>query len=569
MSWPSRRTILAAILVLFAITVPTLAWYIAGSRQVEQEARRLVADAEIDGKRAVVRLAANLSASFDKLLAAENSRPFYHYQNLYHDPQGASRGPSIVRSPLARGPANPLVKAYFQIDPTQRVSLPTLNEKIPSLCEKSCEQLARAIKAGLTCDAGRCSAPLRMAALGVPGNQLAVDHVEELEPSAWQQNLKATELYENLRPGGSGSIDVPAGGGGVVLIRVGKFSWHTIPVVGRDTLVALRRVETPIGRFVQGFTIDDEQVARDLAAAAPLARFGRNTAESSTLVLPVANSGWDVVLDNRKAVGAARRLGETRYAQFVELFGIVVTVIALVGVGIVVLVSKSDGLAQQRSQFAAAAAHELRTPLAGLRLYGEMLAEGSGEPTRHREYARRIAAEAERLGRVVANVNGFTRLERGNLSVQPQPGDLGEAVLQCVERQRPTLEAAGARVEVETPPGLPTARFDRDAVGHIVQNLLDNAEKYSRTVSDRWIKVDLEARGSDVVLRVRDNGPGVPAELRRRLFEPFSRGTDQNAPAGLGLGLALTRALARAQGGDVNLADAGPGAEFRVSFPRA
>jgi signal transduction histidine kinase len=171
---------------------------------------------------------------------------------------------------------------------------------------------------------------------------------------------------------------------------------------------------------------------------------------------------------------------------------------------------------------------------------------------------------------VVSNVNHFSRLERGNLSLNPQPGDLADAVTQCVERQRATLEAAGAQLDVAIDADVPRARFDRDAVSHIVQNLLDNAEKYTRGAASRTIRVALQADGDAVVLRVADHGPGIAAKLRRTLFEPFTRGVDANAPAGLGLGLALTRALARAQGGDVTLATQdGPGADFRVSFPCA
>jgi signal transduction histidine kinase len=239
------------------------------------------------------------------------------------------------------------------------------------------------------------------------------------------------------------------------------------------------------------------------------------------------------------------------------------------GLCVVALVWNTERFARQRSQFAATAAHELRTPLAGLRMYSEMLADGLGDPTRTRDYANRVAEEAARLGRVISNVLGFSRLERGILQIHPGPGDLAAAVRDCVERQRPALEAAGARVELSIPDQFPLVRFDRDAVAEIIQNLADNAEKYSRSATDRKIEVALASADHLVTLSVRDHGPGIPTDVQKKLFHAFARGNRDDAPAGLGLGLVLVKALAEAHGGRVNCTDApGGGALFKVILPR-
>lgn len=567
---PRSRTIIAALLVAVTVAFPCAAWFFAGSYQARQEAGRLVFEAQRGTRETIARLAIRIDEELEKLRDSETSRPFYHYQNLYHDPQGASQGPAIVRSPLAQGPGNPLVSAYLQVDPKMRISLPTLNEEVPALCAKSCEQLQRAIKTGLSCPQGTCNAP-KLAAFADERASVQPDHVEVLEYGAWRQNLMAAELYAGMRPGGRGVPEaIRKADVGNVLIQIGALEWITVPIGGEDRLMALRRVDTPIGRFVQGFVVDGEQIDKLLAAASPDARFITKRMANGEMALPAGDTGWNVALDNRVAVQKALQRGRELYAEFLRMFWLTVGLVSLAGFGVVMVVRQADRLAMQRSQFAAAAAHELRTPLAGLQMYGEMLAEGLGDPQRHQEYARRIASEAERLGRVVSNVNHFSRLERGNLSLNPQPGDLADAVTQCVERQRATLEAAGAQLDVSIDADVPRARFDRDAVSHIVQNLLDNAEKYTRGAASRTIRVALQADGDAVVLRVADHGPGIAAKLRRTLFEPFTRGVDANAPVGLGLGLALTRALARAQGGDVTLATQdGPGADFRVSFPSA
>ena len=121
-------------------------------------------------------------------------------------------------------------------------------------------------------------------------------------------------------------------------------------------------------------------------------------------------------------------------------------------------------------------------------MYSEMLAEGLGDPSRAKDYAYRVAEEAARLGRVVSNVLGFTRLEHGALQVRPEPGDLALSCENASSASVRCLEAAGASMELSVADDLPAVSFDRDAVAEILQNLVDNAEKYSRLAKDRSIQ---------------------------------------------------------------------------------
>jgi signal transduction histidine kinase len=229
-----------------------------------------------------------------------------------------------------------------------------------------------------------------------------------------------------------------------------------------------------------------------------------------------------------------------------------------------------DRLATQRARFAAAAAHELKTPLAGLLLHAEMLAEDLGDTERRSRYAATVTEEANRLGRVVSNMLDLTRLERATPLATPREGDLGLAVKQRAEQQRSRLEDAGVSVEVEIEEDLPTALFDADALGQIIDNLLDNAEKHTREVEDRLVSLKLASDDDQVRVQVADNGPGIPRGQRRILFRPFDRSREAVGRPGLGLGLAVARSFARAQGGDLELErNDRPGATFVLTLPRA
>ena len=294
----------------------------------------------------------------------------------------------------------------------------------------------------------------------------------------------------------------------------------------------------------------------------------RRSTSGQRVASPVEGTAWRVVVDLAPELERIAERAQAEIDSFRRFFVVGALAAGLAALLIVGLVFQSEKLAQQRIQFAAHAAHELRTPLAGLRIYGEMLAEGLGDPERSRDYARRVAAEAERLGRVVTNVLSFTRLERGNIGLHPELGDLRSAVLEAFQRQRAALEESGAELELELDDEVATVSFDRDAIGHILQNLLDNAEKYTRGVPDRKIVVGLTDRGRRVDLWVADNGDGISRRNRRRLFEPFARGDAADQPEGLGLGLVLVKMLVQAQGADIEYRDApGGGAMFRVEFP--
>ncbi len=571
------RTAIAAVLSIVALAGLLVAWFVSGwadvrARQHERETAPARRATELGD-----RVAGELRGALSSLLARESERPYYHYGNLFHDPRAG--GSSVTPSPLASGPGDPLIRGHFQIDPAGRVTTPTINDDVPELSESAHlaentkfrdevrDHLARELAA---------ASPVVVAKVDPRPQHTAVgnsNRVIEVDRSSYAQNYIANDVYwqqqrtDNHVPHsptkpGIGTVTTPDGR---IPITISAFAWRTEAFDNTPALVAVRHVDTPDGTLVQGFVIDRQGLDHWLASRADdtkLAVHAKPGPAGATREPEVA-PGWTLTATPSAPVMAAAAAGTADIARrFVTEFAIVGAIAAIVLAFVVVLVARAERLARERSQFAAAAAHELRTPLAGLQLYGDMLADGLGDPNKLADYARRMSEEASRLGRVVSNVLGFSQLERGNLAIDARPGDLGAVLRELAERAQPALDRAGAVLELDVSPDL-RATFDRDAVERIVGNLLDNAEKYSRGADDRTITLSARTVDEGVEVAVSDRGPGVPETARRTLFRSFHRGDGgTDAPPGLGLGLSLSRSLAREMGGDLTYAPGDGGARF-------
>jgi signal transduction histidine kinase len=532
------RTGWAALITAAAIGVPSVAWYIAGSRGVAQEARRIEQAPRIRARGEAERIARGLAVRLESLRHSESRRSYLDYEPHVHTDRAdeCACEPRLV-SPLARGPADPLIWAHFQLDEVGQLELPFLDA---SLADGGSQDRARRALSDerAILEVLECAAADRLTELPTPSAQSG-EEVQGVN-SEW-------------------------------VVTVGPFQWHSISLDRQPALVALRQVSTPAAALTQGFVVRRETLERLLEGTPYPAQLRLGAPGSDTAArIPIEGESWTIDLDASEALeSAAVRAGRTR-ARFRTNFAVGLFAAALGGGLVVGLVWQAERLARQRARFAAAAAHELRTPLAGLRMYGEMLADESGDPARKRSYARRVAGEAERLGRVVANLLGFSKLERGELTLYPKAGDLAAAVRDSLGRLGPALEAGGATLDASITDSLPSVRFDRDAVHQILQNLLDNAACHGRTAVDRTIHVVLDRGTVGPCLSVIDHGPGVEPALRDKLFHAFVRHASPDAPDGLGLGLALVRALARAQNASVAYADeAGGGSRFTVTFPVA
>ena len=225
---------------------------------------------------------------------------------------------------------------------------------------------------------------------------------------------------------------------------------------------------------------------------------------------------------------------------------------------------RQRNLARARRTFVATVSHELRTPLAQIRLYIETLLLGRAETeAEKRSWLDIVARETRKLGAIVDNILLFSHLDAGRARLEKETTDLGELVEEVVESFVPLARSRDMRLVADAPSRI-IASVDPRALRQIVANLLENALKYGP--AGQTVSVELERVGRLARLSIRDEGPGIPASRRRRIWQPF--GTVRIGD-GTGIGLAVVRGLVREHGGRLLVDDneVGRGACFSVELP--
>jgi signal transduction histidine kinase len=215
--------------------------------------------------------------------------------------------------------------------------------------------------------------------------------------------------------------------------------------------------------------------------------------------------------------------------------------------------------------------HDLRTPLALIRLYAETLELGRvPSPEREQTYHRTIRIESERLTALIDNILDFSRLEAGRKEYEFRPTDLAELVSATLASYRAQIDELGFDFDVSIDSGLPLVSVDRDAIARSLVNLVTNALKYSDR--ERFLRVRLYETGGVIKLEVADHGIGIARSEQSKIFEKFYRTGDPlvHTTKGSGLGLSLVRHVAHAHGGEVSVdSTVGRGSTFTLSLPVA
>ncbi len=210
-------------------------------------------------------------------------------------------------------------------------------------------------------------------------------------------------------------------------------------------------------------------------------------------------------------------------------------------------------------------AHDLRTPLARLRMKAEgALREGTDAETQRRALAQCVE-ETDRVASMLTTLMDISEAETGVLALRREPLDPRDLLRETAALYEDVAEEKGLTLEVQAPAGL-LVSADRIRLRQALANLVDNAVKY--TPRGGHVRLGAHAEGGRIVFECADDGPGIPPEDLPRIWDRLYRGDRSRSERGLGLGLSLVRAIARAHGGEATVESApGRGSTFRIALP--
>ncbi len=326
-------------------------------------------------------------------------------------------------------------------------------------------------------------------------------------------------------------------------------AWHDIGRIVKDTLPSLY-TENAVGGAPQAqsrVNVVDEEGR--IIFGPPL----RNGEFTVGVRFPTTLYNWRLQVSPTASEELTARVQSRKTLELV--FVTLSCVVIVAGVATILLaVEKERRLNALKSEFIANVSHELKTPLALVRMFAEMLQTGRvASDEKRQEYLEIIVGESERLSSLIENVLDFAKVEKGKGAYEFAEGHVGDVVARAVQVLRYRAERENVTLELEVDDSLPPARIDERAIQLAVINLIDNALKYAK--SGQIVTVSVKREKNFIVLRVTDHGPGVPPEDRERIFERFVRGKSasgdgsQPAARGSGIGLALVKHIAESHGG--------------------
>jgi len=333
--------------------------------------------------------------------------------------------------------------------------------------------------------------------------------------------------------------------------------------VVRDRLGASARfyggLESTRNLAVQVFDRENHEVARVREPGPP-----RTSAEAE-MTGPFGSYRLVVTATNNSPAALANRF-EIAQIAFIALMAAVLLGATWVGVRYMV---RQIELVRVKSSFVSNVTHELKTPIAVIKLAVETLEmRRFRSPEEEEKYLRTILKESDRLTQLVDNILDFSRLESGQQTLRLAPVSVDDLVANVMESFRLRLEDEQFEWHVDVPEGLPRVRADSIALQHCLLNLLDNAVKYSRDRKE--IRVVARQRDDMVSIAVGDRGIGIAAEDLPRIFEKFVRVETGlvHTVKGAGLGLSLVDQIVRAHHGRVEVASTpGEGSIFTMLIP--
>lgn len=222
--------------------------------------------------------------------------------------------------------------------------------------------------------------------------------------------------------------------------------------------------------------------------------------------------------------------------------------------------------AGQRVNFVNQVSHELKTPLTNIRMYAELLDEEiDDDDIDLKQRLQVIIAETHRLSRLILNVLNFSRKQRNIIKIYPKPGIIDEVIQNVLHHFELSLAEKGFIINFNGKAGN-LVYFDHDHVEQMIGNLISNVEKYAR--SGQYLGVISTYQNQVTTIRIEDKGPGIPPDQRQKIFQPFYRVSNKlnDGITGAGIGLSITRDLARQHDGDIFLESTTTGSIFIIQL---
>ena len=590
------RSIWLAFAVCLAVVLGAMGWVSRTVLRLERERNRARQQAVLEDN---IRLALwRIDSAIAPMLAEESARPYFVYQAFYR-PSETSMSPALPGRFLAPSPLlqqrPPHALLYFQLDAQGRLTSPQVPEAkwrelaIPEFiseaavtqAEQRLNALGRAVDFSVL-------APMLPEPASAPAQWVAAPLIPDME-----QHQALKQRRADLNRQGRAAVEFDQRSQAVSNVNAiaqqeqqqlaiampesaaSDLGGAPMTPLWRDGQMLLaRRMHVNGSQVVQGCLLDWPAIRRSLL-------------ESVADLLPGANL-VPAVPDSSN--GQARRLAalpaqivpgpiphETAHATS----ALQISLLAAWGCALLAAVSVAGllwgvvQLSERRAAFVSAVTHELRTPLTTFQMYAEMLSDGMvTEPAQQKEYLATLRRESARLIHLVENVLSYARLERGRGRRRTQRLRVGQLLERAGARLADRARQANMELQISAPDSIASEVVctDPGAVEQILFNLVDNACKYAAAATDRRIHLDLRLQTDWFELEVRDHGPGVGGGVARRLFRPFTKSAHEAAESapGVGLGLALSRRLARQLGGELRLdASMRDGAAFVLRLRKA
>jgi signal transduction histidine kinase len=286
--------------------------------------------------------------------------------------------------------------------------------------------------------------------------------------------------------------------------------------------------------------------------------------------IPLPNSmpTWELMISPKENLGFAAFVFRNE-GVFFYIFLLILVILAIGLYFTLFIVNNELRVSQLKSNFISTVSHEFKSPLTGIRQMAEMLNDGRvPSDERKKKYYSAILQEGNRLSLMINNMLDFSKMEADQKSFHFEKGNLADVTEEMVSLLRNYWSGKGIEINFKLSEMVPDNWFDKESVKQVIQNLIDNACKYSG--NSKVVNVEVSTEEEDIILSVKDFGIGIKEEDKKELFNRFFRSNDIQTQQvkGSGIGLTVVKQIVEKHGGDIHVfSEYGKGSVFKIRFP--